>query len=268
MLDQRSSNSRIPNLLHALVFLALTFFAFLFSAFTLLALARLFPSFAARSTTLEQPMAYLIALILASLTFPLLWQVDFLTGIHWNRSKATLRMAGLGLAIGLAGQAVTVFLPHPKDLPIEEVFRNPATIWFLAFFGVVVGPLFEEIVFRGFLLPAIALAIDYGRVPTDPDPLIALDHLEVWRASSTFSTLALVASSILTSLLFALLHAPQLGWTLPAVLLLASVSIILCIVRIRTGSVAASTLVHNCYNLSVFLTLFAGTGGFRHLDRV
>jgi len=39
-------------------------------------------------------------------------------------------------------------------------------------------------------------------------------------------------------------------------------------VRIRTGSVAASTVVHGCYNLSVFFTLFMATGGFRHLDKV
>jgi membrane protease YdiL (CAAX protease family) len=75
-------------------------------------------------------------------------------------------------------------------------------------------------------------------------------------------------SSLITSLLFALIHAPQLGYTWAAVALLVCVSVVLCVVRIRTGSVAASTVVHGCYNLSVFLSLFVTTGGFRHLDRV
>jgi membrane protease YdiL (CAAX protease family) len=49
--------------------------------------------------------------------------------------------------------------------------------------------------------------------------------------------------------------------------LLAGVSLVLCWVRVRYDSVAASTVCHACYNLSVFLTIFVGTGGFRHLDR-
>jgi hypothetical protein len=39
-------------------------------------------------------------------------------------------------------------------------------------------------------------------------------------------------------------------------------------VRIKTRSVASSTLVHACYNLSVFMTLFIATGGYRHLERL
>jgi membrane protease YdiL (CAAX protease family) len=46
------------------------------------------------------------------------------------------------------------------------------------------------------------------------------------------------------------------------------VSLVLCAVRIRTGSVAASAFVHSCYNLSVFVSLFVATGGFRHLDKM
>ena len=67
--------------------------------------------------------------------------------------------------MGFAAQGLTVFFPVPNDLPIEKIFRNPAAIWFLAFFGVVIAPLFEEVVFRGFLLPAIAIAVDWTRIP-------------------------------------------------------------------------------------------------------
>ena len=151
---------------------------------------------------------------------------------------------------------------------MEQFFHNPATIWLLVAFGTLLAPLFEEILFRGFLLPAIAIAVDWLRLPRHPalDPSEALSHLDTWRASESFSVPALLVASILTSLFFALIHAPQLGYTWPAIALLAAVSLVLCYVRLRTRSVAASTFIHASYNFSVFITLFITTGGFRHLE--
>jgi membrane protease YdiL (CAAX protease family) len=264
--------SRIPNLLHFLFFLGLVVFAFLLSEAAILALTHnTQPTVALASQKLQlfaELSTYLIALGASFFIFPVFWQRPFLTGLQWNPAKATLRLAALGLLLGFAAQALSVLIPHPKDLPIEDLFKNPHLIWSMAAFGILLGPLFEEVLFRGFLLPAIAIAVDYLRIPRDPDPLISLENLIAWRSTSSFSTLALTISSILTSLLFAVLHAPQLAFTWPAVALLACFSLILCAVRIRTGSVAASTLVHCCYNLTIFLSLFAATSGFRHLDRV
>ena len=110
--------------------------------------------------------------------------------------------------------------------------------------------------------PGLAIVIDYLRLPK------SLDALDVWQAGETFSRPALVASTILTSLLFGGVHAAQLGFAWPNVALLAAVSLILCLVRIRTGSTAASTLLHASYNFSIFLGLFIITGGFRHMDKL
>lgn len=265
-------SSRIPNLLHTLFFLTLTVFSFLLAQALLLAFTHGQHVAATlanqRLQLIAEVLTYLFTLGLAFFAFPIFWQQPFLAGIRWNPESVSWRLPILGLALGFAAQATEIFLPHPKDAPIEQLFRNPALIWFLALFGVVLGPLFEEFAFRGFLLPAIANAVDYLRIPRDPDPLVSLERLIAWRSSSTFSALALTVSTVITSLLFALLHAPQLGYTWPAVALLATVSAVLCLVRIRTGSVAASALVHGCYNLSIFVTLFLSTSGFRHLDRV
>jgi membrane protease YdiL (CAAX protease family) len=249
-------SNRLPNLLHLLLLLGM--------GFVVLVVCQAF----ARSAASVLPLVFAEMLTLAAawLVFPLLWQRPFLGGVRWNAAKANPRLALLGLAIGFAAQGITVFIPHPKDLPIEEAFHNPHTIWILALFGVVIGPLFEEVVFRGFLLPGIANAFDYARIPSDPDPLIALERLEAWQTAPDCSRPALAVASVIASLLFALIHAPQLGYTWAAVAMLGSVSLALCVVRIRTGSVAASALVHACYNLSIFITLFIGTGGFRHLD--
>ena len=270
------TSSRIPNLLHVFCFLGVTFFSFLVSAAFFILLThsnRTAAVFLNPKLDRVSSGAYLSAGIerrVVCLSFPMAATFPA-TGVRWNAAKARPSLLrSWDSPSDFAAQGLTVFIPHPKDLPIEELLRNPALIWLFAFFALRRHglPLFEEIVFRGFLLPAIAIAVDYMRIPRDSDPLLASENLFAWRASSAFSTTALVVSSIVTSVLFALIHGPQLGYTWAAVGLLASVSIVLCIVRIRTGSVAASTLVHACYNLSVFLTLFVASGGFRHLDRI
>jgi hypothetical protein len=78
----------------------------------------------------------------------------------------------------------------------------------------------------------------------------------------------MVIASVLTTIPFALLHADQQGHSLGPFLLLVTVSLILCAVRLVTRSLAASTLVHACYNFLIFLTMLVGTGGFRHFDKM
>ena len=78
----------------------------------------------------------------------------------------------------------------------------------------------------------------------------------------------MVIASIATSLPFALLHAEQQGHSLGPFLLLITVSMILCAVRLKTRSLAASTLVHACYNFLIFSIMLISTGGFRHFDKL
>ena len=49
---------------------------------------------------------------------------------------------------------------------------------------------------------------------------------------------------------------------------LFTVSLVLTWVRIRTQSVACSTLVHASYNSLVFLLALIQTGGYRHLEKL
>jgi membrane protease YdiL (CAAX protease family) len=64
------------------------------------------------------------------------------------------------------------------------------------------------------------------------------------------------------------MHGEQTGHSLGPLLLLIVVSLILCAVRLKTRSLAASTLLHACYNLLIFSSMLVGTGGFRHLDKI
>jgi uncharacterized protein len=269
-MNEAGPTSRIPNFAHVLFFVALTLFALFASAALVLAFTHggMKTLEDQRALTIVSLLTYVIALVLAYFAMPVFWHRPFLIGVNWNGSQVNWWLGLVGLGLGFAAQIVTRFLPVPDDLPIDKLFRNPGAIWFLAFFAVVVAPLFEEVMFRGFLLPAIAIAVDWVRLPRGPEPMAALENLIAWRSRSDYSRAALIVASILTSFAFVAIHGPQLAYTLPAMGLLMVVSLVLCVVRIRTGSVAASTLVHSCYNLSVFVALFVATGGFRHLDKV
>jgi membrane protease YdiL (CAAX protease family) len=157
-----------------------------------------------------------------------------------------------------------VLLPGPEHAPIEDLFRSTGAAWMMFFFGVTVAPFFEEIAFRGFLLPSLATAYDWiGERFTHqlPRPLDENGHPQ-------WSLAAMIAAAIPTSLVFALIHADQQGHSLGPFLLLVTVSLILCAVRLKLRSLAASTLVHACYNFLIFSVMLVSTGGFRHLDRM
>ena len=95
-----------------------------------------------------------------------------------------------------------------------------------------------------------------------PAPPLDVNHHPQW------SFPAMIAGSVLTSLPFALLHVDQQGHSLGPFLLLILVSLILCTVRLKTRSLAASTLVHATYNFIIFALALIGTGGFRHFDKM
>jgi membrane protease YdiL (CAAX protease family) len=126
------------------------------------------------------------------------------------------------LAVG-AGLAVVVsfvggFLNSKETLPIEELLKARVSILLFGVLGVLVAPLVEETLFRGFLYPVIA------------------------------RRLGVVAGVSITGTLFGLMHAAQLwgGWGQIALLIL--VGVVLTWVRARTGTVAASYFVHLGYN--------------------
>jgi membrane protease YdiL (CAAX protease family) len=160
-------------------------------------------------------------------------------------------------------QFLSNFLPIPKTLPIDDFFRSPADVWMVALFGTFVAPVFEELAFRGFLLPSTASAWDWLRgeqrglpedARTDEDP--------------RWSVPALIVSCTLTSIAFARVHADQLAHAWAPLAVLFAVSLVLCGVRLWTQSLAASTFIHATYNGTIFTILFFVTGGFRHLDKI
>lgn len=165
------------------------------------------------------------------------YRASFWRAIAWvpitGQQRVGFLFAGWLLAIGV--QLTSALAPPKQKLPLDQLFSGPAAAYTLAVFGVLIAPLVEEIVFRGFIFAILEKA---------------------WGAA-----VAVIGSG----LLFGVIHVPQLwgGWL--QIVLLAGVGIIFSLVRARTGSIVPSWLMHACYNLTIFIYFYLSTDGFRRL---
>lgn len=185
-----------------------------------------------------QAIGYLFTLFFMVLVVRRWTDDPFWRAVKWRwPSNAALYLAA-GLALSLAIQIGSSFLPIPKSLPIDEFFKTTHAAWVLAIFGVLIAPLFEELFFRGFLYPVL-----YRRI-------------------------GFFAAMVVNSLLFAFTHEGQLARAWAPLLVLFVVGMMLTYVRERTQSVAASFLVHSGYNAFLFGMIFVATSGFRHMDKL
>jgi uncharacterized protein len=263
---------RIPNFGHTVLFFTIAIIVLLLTSVSVFALVMGFhllgtetPEQLLREPRLLIPsmaVAYLIAGAIVWAIFTYLWQRTFLQGLHWNFAAVRRRWKPLlagGIVLSLVVQFLSNFLPVPKTLPIDDFFRTSADVWLVALFGTFVAPLFEELAFRGFLLPSLASAWDWLQGQREDT---GVDQDPHW------SVAALVVSCTITSIAFALVHADQLAHAWAPLAVLFAVSLVLCGVRLWTQSLAASTLIHATYNGTIFTILFFVTGGFRHLDKI
>jgi uncharacterized protein len=261
---------RIPHLGHALLFLAIAGALLLLTQLLLLVFAHPVTasgktSFSPKFLVGSEALSYLATLALSWLVFPLFWKRPFAEGIQANLDAARrnlFRLVPMGIVLSFAIQAISSLTTLPKDIPIDNFFRTRSDVWLVTAFGILLAPLFEEVLFRGFLLPAFAIAYDWLSLPRTPAAR------EAWHSTNRLSIPALVFSAVLTSILFAALHGQQTGYAWPVLALLFCVSLILCFVRLRLRSVMASTFIHMSYNATIFVAAFIATGGYRHLDKL
>jgi uncharacterized protein len=267
---------RTPNFLDSLIFLMLAIAAFVVT--TLLTAAAVFLHWfgllgfedATKKTSVSlavQVLLYVLLLAIAVPVFRAIWGRGYFGGLHWHARAALRRWYWLlPVAIGcnLMAALGDKLLPFPEHAPIDQMFKTSNDAWMLALFGVTIAPFFEEMIFRGFLLPAVATAWDWclERI-TGANPR-ALDA----EGNPQWSAAAMVIGSLVVSAPFALMHSPQLGHAWGPLVLLYCVSLALCATRLVTRSLAASTLVHSMYNFMLFAVMFAQTDGFKHMDKM
>ncbi|MEI9977567.1 MAG: CPBP family intramembrane glutamic endopeptidase [Edaphobacter sp.] len=263
--------SRIPHLGHALLFLLILGF-FFFTDSLLLGLThpgaakgKVAATISTKLLIGSQALSYIGTLGLSWLVFPLIWKRPFAEGLQLNPDAArrnAFRLIPIGLILSFAVQAATSLISLPKTIPLDDFFRTRSDVWLVTAFGILVAPFFEEVAFRGFLLPAFAIAYDWLSLPRTPAAR------EAWHATNRLTRNSLIFSAVLTSILFALIHGFQTAFTWPVLALLFCVSLILSYVRLRLRSVMASTLIHVSYNTTIFAIAFIATGGYRHLEKL
>jgi membrane protease YdiL (CAAX protease family) len=151
------------------------------------------------------------------------YQQPFWQSMGWvapERGKWWCILGGPALAIGLSVLGVALRAPA-IDTPMQNLISEARVAF--AFFAVVLGPLFEELLFRGFLLPLLQRSLG-------PWPAI-----------------------VLAATGFALLHGQQYQWAWQQLLVVGLAGVAFGYARYKTGSTAAGALLHGGYNLTYFV---------------
>jgi membrane protease YdiL (CAAX protease family) len=153
---------------------------------------------------------------------------SFIQTIHWYRNHQfrTGFLISLGATLAISVLIVSARFPAGEPPPIERLLSSRTAMWTFALFGIGVAPLFEEIIFRGFLFKV----------------------LQELRGSNT--------AVLTTAILFALLHLPQLWGSWAGVVLIFVVGYVLSYVRHRSNSLIPPFIIHTSYNgmlFSIFL---------------
>ncbi len=164
------------------------------------------------------------------------YHTRFWPAIRWNwPGTAGFGLVGIGvLMLGL--DMLGRFLPMPKTTPFDQFFEHPTDAYLTAAFAVTLGPLMEELFFRGFLYPVLARRMG-----------------ALWGV-------------VLTALPFGLMHYLQYrSWS--AVFIIILVGVVLTTVRAVTKSVASSFLAHVGYNGTLMVLAAWATDGFRHMEK-
>jgi membrane protease YdiL (CAAX protease family) len=193
----------------------------------------------ARLAAGSQLLAYLITFWFIYRLIVRHYGVGLAEGIRWRwprTSWPTYVLAGLVLCFLVQG--LGHFLPQPKHIPLQDLFRTRLAAWILTVFGVAIGPPAEELLFRGLLFPALERKLNFA-----------------W-------------SVLLTTLAFTALHAMQLAFGWGLLLGIFIVGLVLTLVRAKADSLAASVLVHVAYNAGTFGLAIYATEGFRHLEKI
>lgn len=206
-----------------------------------------------------QVLWFAVIFLFLYITLGVLRDAPFWWTLGWRKLSAHLGRpgykpwmffaSGSGLAIFVAVASSRV--KGADKAPIEELFKDRHAALLLMAMAVLIAPLVEETVFRGYLYPLFAgkfsrLAGKFG-----------LDSAHAVR----FGT----ASGILiTGILFGMMHGSQLGWNWGLVSLLTLVGVIFTFARASTGTVLASFLMHLGYNSLIAVTSIVATKGFQN----
>jgi uncharacterized protein len=185
---------------------------------------RWFAGDAARTLVFQ---SFMYAFLLGALYLVIAWRYGkpFWSALGWNFPipRAWLLLAA-GPALTICLSALGVLLHVPSDgSQIESLIDSRASLAVVMLFGVLLAPIFEETLFRGFLLPLLARSVG---------PQLGI---------------------FFTAVPFALLHGAQNRWAWQPVVLIGLAGVVFGYVRYKTGSTTAAFLMHSAYNAMGFM---------------
>jgi len=191
---------------------------------TLIVVPKLLSSDAARTLVFQ---SFMYVFLVGSLYLVIVWRYGspFWRALGWTFEIPygwLLMAAGPVLTILLS--VLGVLLRAPSDSSqIEVLIKSRASLAAVMLFGVVLAPIFEEMLFRGFLLPLLARSMG-------PWPGI-----------------------FLTALPFGLLHGAQNRWAWQPIVLIGLAGVVFGYVRYKTKSTTSAFVMHSAYNATGFL---------------
>ncbi|MDN3454063.1 MULTISPECIES: CPBP family intramembrane glutamic endopeptidase [unclassified Psychrobacter] len=131
-----------------------------------------------------------------------------------------MRVLGLLLVFMIASQALTYMLDMTPLVFVDPLYQSVSSVWLLVFAIVVVAPIYEEVVFRGILWSAIT---------------------EQFTAPSYSENHGAIVASMVTSLIFAVIHVQYGIYEISTIVVLA---LIFCYARIKSGSLLLPIVLH------------------------
>lgn len=134
---------------------------------------------------------------------------------------------GLGPVLALSMGYLAYVLKTPEiQSPFDKMLADRPTMVLFAIFGVLLGPLCEELAFRGFLMPLLVRS--FG-------PAVGI---------------------LSTAALFGAMHAPEYQKTWQYAVVIGLAGAVFGFVRYRTGSTGSAAFMHIGYNLIQFVALW------------
>jgi len=176
-----------------------------------------------------QLIAYVLVYFCFWSVFRLKYNRAVFESLGWRKTGHSLIGAGAGgvlLYFGIAAIAALVHTPK-VETPFDELVKTPFSFALLAVTAVFLAPLFEEMIFRGFLQPLLS------------------------------RTLGVALGVLITALLFGGLHASEYKGAWQYVAAISVVGIALGVLRAKTNSIIPGTVMHGCFNAVSVVGLLA-----------
>jgi uncharacterized protein len=174
------------------------------------------------------PQLILYVLVLSALAGILRLRYDrpLWPSLAWSRIPSPVILGAiltgplLAIGLGLLGAA----LRTPEiDLPFQQMRSSATTTAILGVIVVILGPVCEELVFRGFLMPLLV------------------------------RSLGVAAGIVVTGILFGCMHGYEYEWSWRHILLISTAGCVFGWGRYKTGSTMTAAFMHSTFNLTQFV---------------